>query len=499
MAAFDDTFDDTSDEAFFGALASAAEAPPVRYGAGDPASAIGAVAQGAAAVVGAITDAVQTGVAQQAQINIMALNNVEKLQWGLTGLKRLFRERADFKKRLNDAIKWMNNPANKRTWMNSAANRAVVKPNTGGLCDTMFEGVPFSEFDNVLQGKPNPGGHGITGPHCRCPYEKCAYKLSEHVKYDSTRIIGADATKRLASIDWGLPNPARIPHAPINGGFAGTVGVGNVNAWRGDTITAWSYLISLEGLREILFTVDPSQAPVWRSEPLLDPTTIKMLFASPEAREPGWTADPEAAQGLVPAHVGAATISQMLTFYGMGVLPAAATVDLWALGFSRAERSRYIAGPTIGQVAQVNKAMWDQGGAAAMLGGRSSSPASFGGISASFDEVSARFGGVSASFGGVSAGPPAPTDLRTTLKNLVVTGQISQVPQAPPSAVPGATAAVAPVRSSEEQAQVARAEAQTGAPPLWRRPAVQIAAGVTASAAVLGVVALIFSGGRKPT
>ncbi|HIK62118.1 MAG TPA: hypothetical protein EYF98_15680 [Planctomycetes bacterium] len=256
---------------------------------------------------------------------------------------------------------------------------------------------------------------------------------------------------KLSLIDWGGFGRADIP---INSG--GRRGAGNINQFRSRAEVAWSILMSLEGMREVLFA---SGTPaIWGAPVMLfDPNVIRMIFASPQAREPGWEPDPDALKGIIPAVMGSSLIQTLLTMYGMGIVPSAVPVPLWALGFTKAEQGRYTTGPTVGQVARINAEMWDG---------------------------APQYSGLV-----VYGAAPSPEGLRARLKALVKSGQIHKVPQAQPSAVPNAIAQVAPGMAPDADALRADAASMsTGA-----KVALSVGAGVT----LLGMTALLVKVARS--
>jgi hypothetical protein len=476
-----------SDDAFFGALSGPTPGEVAVYGN----AGVGEALEAAGGIVDSVANAALGGVAQQNEIHIMARNNVDKLGWTMSGLDRLFRERHQAAERLRAAIRWMDNKRNKRRWITAGLASAGRNAPDQGVCDNMFEGIPLNEFYQVEQGRGNPGGHAEWVPHCRCPYEKCAYKPSEHVKWDTNRLIGRDAQIRLESIDWGNPPllpalgpmPARIQAPPdgLNGGLAG---VGNIADWRSRAVSFWSFLMSLEGNREVVW-LNSGTPVLWKSELLLAPATLGRLFASREARPDGWTADPEAARGIVPAHVGAGLIQQSLSMYALGLAPADIPVPLWALGFDKTERDRYVIGPTVGQVAQVNKRTWGDrgvGNISAHAAPRLAPPV---------------YGSVNPAAYGAAAPAATPGNLRGILKSLVEQGRMATVPVAPPSVVPGAVVVAAPVQTPEDRALIAARTAEADKPIGMSTP-VKVAIGVGAGATILGMTALIASSFRRP-
>jgi len=369
----------------------------------------------------------------------------------------------------------------------------------------MFEGIalPGMIEENVVQRKENPGGHAEWVLHCRCPYDKCAYKQSTQVDWDRTRLQGKDAMIRLRSVEWGdpaamlgvglvLPPRAPLPFGAIDAVVAGGAGVGNIAEVRAKAALFWTHLISLEGYREMLLAAT-GQPIIWNSELLLDANTLKKLFVSGIARSPGWTPDPDAKVGRVPAHIGAALVAKLLSFYALGIAPADTPVPLWALGFNKDELATYTVGPTAGQVAQVNKVMWGEGGLGNTIQANPTTPR-FSGVTLHPEVV--RYG--SAPARAAQQAPEAtPLGLRNALRSLVTSGRMGTIPSAPPVVIPGAVAMTAPVLTQTEQARVTQGIAQAEKKNFWARPEVKIGAGIAAGTTLLGMTALVISSLRR--
>ena len=376
-------------------------APQGGGGGANPAAAVGAIMQGAAMMVGAIAGAAAGAVDQQARPDIMAKRHVTRMGDALRGLWRIQNERDRMQERFDQAVAWLNDDSNRVQWMTgtfamNAARKGKVK------CPPLYP-TPVGRA-KMIKGD-SPGGHAIGNPGCMCKTAKCAFRGRVKVDYDIMRGQASDAAGWLISIDSDRAGNVEVPDTP---------NTGNINQFRSEAKRSWSLLMSLEGFRAILLAAGITA--LWRSAELLDPNTLKLLFPD----------DPDGRKGKVPAAMGRNLIDMGLTLYGMGMVPGGFTLPLWSYGYSEQESNAIGIGPNIGQVAAVQARMYGTGQAGAVFSGY------------------ARYG--AAPVGG----------LRGIIRSMIDSGEIRQVPEAPPSAVPGANIEAFQTQAAAEQKRFRR-------------------------------------------
>jgi len=451
----------TTDDAFFRSLTSAdsarfgeADAPPPAAGppaggggggGANPAAAVGAIMSGAAALTGAITGAVMAGRETETRPDIMAHKQVKRLGKAISGLQRCQREYTQAKKVRDAAVAWLRHPAHKEQWMTGGPAMSIAPP---GLrtCPPLIPNVPG---EPARPSHSSPGGHAIASPGCGCKTALCAYRPRVRPQVHLRSSEAALYTTKMRNIKEG---------GALRGAGEAELATpmaknrGSIEFYRYHAKIAWSFLISLEGFREVLFAA--GMPVLWKSADMTAPATIKAIFPD----EVG------ASEGIIPARIGQDVISGALAMYGQGMLPASYPPPLWAYGFSEGDRDRIGTGPNISQLATIQADMYGQGSAAP----------SFSGV---------RFG--AGDLSGV-------TSLRGRITELILNNQHHSIRSSPPSVLPGATASHAPVWSPEQQSIIARSTARADS---WWTPG-KIVGAVSGTTALLGTIFFAIKMGR---
>ena len=235
----------------------------------------------------------------------------------------------------------------------------------------------------------NPGGHAFGDPGCRCPTHKCAFKLGVQGLVDAKKLEAQFTERKIYRIQ-----ESRGPYDRASYAIGLLPEHGNIKTARNYALKAWSLLMSLDGMQALFASAG---MPPWSPPNLTSKKTLARLF--PE--------DPDAKKGVVPYEPAMRTLSLGASMYGLGKFPAGYTMPMWVYGFTPEEaRALGPIGPTIAQVVAVQKQRGDRT--------------------------------MQQAFSGDSFGAPAGPNLRDQLKGMITTGQIRNVPAAPPAAVPPA-------------------------------------------------------------
>ena len=435
-----------SDDQFFASFGAAPDAglpqdqPQAQFGMA--AQAIGAVGSAISGTVNAIAGAAVSGTAQQAQPDIMAKTHVTRLQKALAGLKRCRTDLRKMAEKHNGAVAWLQHPNHKKRWTTQSHTPA---PGTL-LCPTLWDNPPG--LPAKIQPE-SPGGHVFGEIFCRCPTDPCAYKGRVAGLVLGKKLEATTTRAKMEGIKHGghgrLPGDVNVPLAAKTG---------SIDYFRMEALRSWSFLLSLEVFRDLIFLTSGYPVP-WRSASFVDPVTLKYLFSplysGDEVANASW-GDPAAAasaeEGRVPAHIGSEILAQAINFYAQGLLHTGYTPPIWVYNFNRQERENYVVGPTIGQIAAV-QANWQPDG----------------------------------------------SSLMERLRTDIASGAIRSIPEVQPGALPGARVATAPVLSAEQQAILSA----TARPESWWTPmrTVGVVIGGTLAASATAILALVIGSDRK--
>jgi hypothetical protein len=278
------------------------------------------------------------------------------------------------------AVDWLQNPVNKKAWTRRKGRKGTK------LCPPLYPRHP--DFPPQPQVE-NPGGHAFGDPGCRCPTHKCAFKLGVQGLVDAKKLEAQFTERKIYRIQ-----ESRGPYDRASYAIGLLPEHGNIKTARNYALKAWSLLMSLDGMQALFASAG---MPPWSPPNLTSKKTLVRLF--PE--------DPDAKKGVVPYEPAMRTLSLGTSMYGLGKFPAGYTMPMWVYGFTPEEaRALGPIGPTIAQVVAVQKQRGDRT--------------------------------MQQAFSGDSFGAPAGPNLRDQLKGMITTGQIRNVPAAPPAAVPPA-------------------------------------------------------------
>ena len=359
-------------------------------GGGDQSAGVAAVADGIGAGLGAVVAGVAhaespAGVSKEQTLRFVgAMNSLEQLQQELA--RTMVRHRA--------AVGWLRNPLNKLRWMTGSVAMNAAPANRK-LCPPVYPWIP--PLPPQPQ-RPNPGGWAYGKPWCKCPTEDCAFTIDAKPLVPAKKIEARET--ELLAYKIRFSRPAGL------GTYKDGLGpnAGNIRAARREAMQAWSLLMSLDAMSS-LFTMAGVMAD-WRPPNLTSRAALRLLFPD----------DDDAKAGRIPAEVANRALATGLTQYAMGRFPRGYTMPLWVYGFTPEQARDISIGPTIAQVAAV----------------QATSPPVETPPAANRSRRKGRtFAGDDYGYGAVSSG------LRDRLHGLIATGQIRNVPEAPPSAVPG--------------------------------------------------------------
>lgn len=373
---------------------------PARYGqSGGGGQAAGqAIGMGVGAAAG-IANVIIQGANNPFEIGKKFTREFER---GITNLRALESEYLRATEQHENAVAWLTHPANKLQWMRGGpAMRAA--PAGSRLCPPIYQHA----VRTAARGEePAPGGHAFGDTLCKCPTHKCAFKPQVRGMVDDKKRIAKESERHMDKI----LNTRGLGLGRYLGTMTATT-QGNLLQGRGTLQGHWSVLMSLDSLSP-LYVMGGAQAPP-RPPNLTTQDTLDLLYPD----------DIDANEGRVPIDIRGNTLNTALGLYGMGGVPAAFTLPLWAYGFTQSEVRQFGLGPNIAQVAAVQ---------------------------------------ASGSTGG---------NLSARIAALIKSGAMATVPAAPPSAVSPATIA-------DLQGQVAAGR---------RQQQITMATRIGAGAAILGV------------
>ena len=296
----------------------------------------------------------------------------------MTSWDRLEVELERARARHKAAVDWLENPVNKRAWTRMKGRKGTK------LCPPLYPRHPDFAPRPQLE---NPGGHVMGDPACRCPTHKCAFKPSVQGQVDAKKLEAQFTERAIYRIQH-----SREPYGRAEYSVGLLPNTGNIKTARNYAEKAWALLMSLDGMSPLFASAG---MPPWSPPNLTSKKTLVRLFPD----------DAGAKRGIVPYEPAMRTLSLGASMYGLGRFPAGYTMPMWVYGFTPEEaRALGPIGPTIAQVVAVQKRRGD----------------------ATIDQA----------FAGDYFG--ATPTLRDELKGLITTGQIRNVPAAPPAAVPAA-------------------------------------------------------------
>ena len=360
------------------APAPAAEAPAEGGGGGgaDPNVVAGAI--GSALNVANSAIGAVTGLVGRP--DLISIVQTKVFIGAMTNWDRLEVELERARARYKSAVDWLQNPLNKKRWTSRKGRKGTK------LCPPLY--IPHPDFPPKPQPE-NPGGHVWGDPSCRCPTHKCAFKDSVQGMSTIKKAEAADRERAIYRIQH-----SREPFDRASYNIALAPNTGNIKTARNYALKAWSLLMSLDGMQSLFAAAG---MPPWSPPNLTSKKTLLRLFPD----------DADAKKGIVPYEPAMRTLSLGASMYGLGKFPAGYTMPMWVYGFTPEEaRALGPIGPSIAQVVAVQKQRGDRT--------------------------------MQQAFSGDSFGAPAVPNLRDELKGMITTGQIRNVPAAPPAAVPPA-------------------------------------------------------------
>ena len=290
-------------------------------GGGGQAAAAGAILEAIASIVDSITNAVGTGVAQQAEPHIMAKNNTNYFSWHIRAIKRILLETENEQKIILAAKAWLDDSRNRAPWV------AGLPAKNAKMCPALYQGKSTTS---------NPGGHRKDDLGCACPTHACAYKVPGTAQAKKNAITAA-----LAHIKFIYDIRQTGDPQYANGS--------NLMAVRGKAKKAFGMLLGIRSM-EMLFSFTPEGGKILSYTPpandLLGPETLRLL----------WPDDPEARVGIVPYMIRNDVLNRWLNtaenplLTGLGNPLDDLRPPLWVYGFTPTEARQIGIGPTIGAV-----------------------------------------------------------------------------------------------------------------------------------------------------
>jgi len=277
-----------------------------QFGA-DPASAVGAVMQGAASVVNAITGAVTAGVSQQNEPQILTRNksdlyakrlrqvrnlntSLEKKQTKLNNIlkeiKKIKKDSQDLKKSLEKKLKKLSKWPNLMTIKRGKYKGKYKNP---GLAQGYIDRIKSIDANGVMMSKDARYNHLKHGPDQR-------NRLREQIERNKN------------------------------------------NKKRADLLAAWGYLTNIAGFKPALaLDMTGYGSSVLNVMPAQDNLIGKRALTTVY---PAWLNSDEsrsAANGRVPIFQRSSTLQTMLTMFGEGYIGTGVWPDAWLLGLNAAE------------------------------------------------------------------------------------------------------------------------------------------------------------------
>ena len=364
--------------------------------------------------------------------------NTKKFTMGLANLEMLEEELKRAKELHDNAVWWLNNPANKKRWMTGGqAMRAA--PQGSRICPPLY---PRPAYMAATGEEEAPGGHAFGDPGCKCPTHKCAYKPAVRSLVDAKKIVAKETEGRM----W------RIANSRAGEGYTSDLGLGplkgNIRDARARTVQAWSLLMSLDSMAGV-YALQEIIAP-YRHPGLTDPRIMGKLFPQ----------DVDVAEGRIPIFMRDTALATALSLYGGGKISAQFTLPLWTYGFTPAEARSYGVGPLIGQVATVQ----------ASQGSR---------LSGDFPDYQGWGQGPQGGWGELFGADSQNSNLQSTIRQLMETNNMARVRVSPPASIPPA-----------QVQQTADAIAVGENNPDPDKPALPLAAKIGVGGALLGLLGL---------
>ena len=308
-------------------------------GGGGGAGAVGAVLQGAASVVNAITGAVSEGVRQQNEPHILARNKADLFNTKLRQVRTLNRQRqtkVDSIKAHKDKRAYYKRES-KKLKIETEKKRSQNRWNKTSQIKAQQKKVDkFKKFKSgLLKGKwKDPIGRGLANEHLK-NLKKLHGSVKDHFKENEykaiIRSIDANGVRRLWDADY-IHRGHRINILEAE------VTRNEENKKRQDLKAAWGYLTNIVGFAPVLSNDLTGQGTrVLQQLPARDDLIGKSALTTIYPKYLNNDQSKSAQAGRVPIFQRSATLQQILTFFGEGHIGTGVWPEAWLLGLTAAE------------------------------------------------------------------------------------------------------------------------------------------------------------------